>query len=428
MTVGQPQRSLSLGDVPQLRDTGYGVPKSEVPRMRIDAVDLVRGIVMVIMLLDHTRDFIHVDALRYDATDLTRTTVALFFTRWITHFCAPAFVFLAGTAAYLQGVRGKSRQTLSAFLVKRGLWLMLLEVTFVRLSMLWNADPKFLGFLQVIFAIGLGMVVLGGLVRFFSWKPIGVFGVAIVALHNALDGIRVPPWFPPAPAPPLSQQMWVFLHQQGLLAPFGFPGPVAIVLYPVLAWIGVICAGYAFGRVYEWDSQRRRAFLLRLGLGLTALFIALRATNLYGDSAHWSVQKSAAFTALSFLNTTKYPPSLLFLLMTLGPAIAVLGWLDGKRLARAGDYFVTFGRVPLFFYVLQWNYAHIAGVTLALANRNSTRFYFSAPLDWGSSGFHGFALWVVYAVWLVGVLLLYPLCKWFAGVKARRRDWWLSYL
>jgi uncharacterized membrane protein len=424
---------LSAEDVPQLRDTGFGIPSSVMPRVRIDSVDLVRGIVMVLMLLDHAADFIHWGRFRFDPADLSQTTVPLFLTRWVTHFCAPVFVFLAGTSVYLQKIRGKTPAQLSKLLWTRGLWLIVLEFTVIKLSVFYSFDIRFFGFLQVIFATGFGMIVLAPLVRFrLSPTAIGATGAAIVALHNTLDGIRVTSWNgPPAAPPSFLEGVWHVLHQQGLIAPFGFPGPVAFVLYPVLAWVGVIMVGYAFGRVFELDAVRRRAAMIRLGLGMTAAFVVIRAINFYGDPSQWSTQKSVALTLLSFINTTKYPPSLLFLLMTLGPAIAFLGWLDGKRTGAIGNFFVVFGRVPLFFYVLQWQVAHLAGIALVLAFQGGVglRRLLVSPIDWFSvTPPRGFDLWVVYLVWIAGVALLYPLCKWFAGVKARRKDWWLSYL
>src|SRR5689334_2783325 len=235
-------------------------------RSRIDSIDLLRGVVMVLMMLDHTRDFIHNAAFAFDPTDLSRTNVALFLTRWITHFCAPVFVFLAGTGAYLQLARGKSKSELSRFLVTRGIWLIVLEVTLVRLGVTFSFDVRMLGFLQVIWVIGVSMIVLGALI-YLPVKVVGAFGLAMIALHNLLDGFRVTGWRgPDTPVPGPGAKLWMLLHQA--FEPFpivGFPSPVVIVIYPLVPWIGVMAAGYAFGRLYELDAQRRRRLLLLIG-------------------------------------------------------------------------------------------------------------------------------------------------------------------
>jgi uncharacterized membrane protein len=403
-------------------------------RTRIDSIDLLRGIVMVIMMLDHTRDFVHSTGFIFDPTDLTRTTPVLFFTRWITHFCAPAFVFLAGTGAYLQLARGKTKSELSKFLVTRGLWLILLELTVVRVGVFFNLDYRFLGFLQVIWVIGVSMIILAALIH-LPLKITAGFGIAMIALHNLLDGFRVQGWQgPTSPVPSVGAKLWFILHQPFQAFPiFGFPSPIVIIIYPLIPWVGVMALGYAFGSLYQKDSVQRRRWLLIIGGVATALFIVLRAINVYGDPSKWSSQKNALFTLLSFLNTTKYPPSLLFLLMTLGPAVLALAWFETNKTFAGGlrNALVTFGRVPLFFYVLQWYTAHGIAVVLGLIAGQNVTWQFESPIDKFRqpplSGV-GFPLWVVYVCWIVGVLLLYPLCKWFAGLKARRRDWWLSYL
>ncbi len=412
-------------------------------RRRIDSIDLLRGIVMVVMMLDHTRDFVHSAAFQFDPTDLTRTNAALFFTRWITHYCAPTFVFLAGTGAYLQFTRGKSKRDLSRFLITRGLWLIVIEFTLVRFGATFSVDYRFFGMMQVIWVIGVSMIVLAALIHLPS-RVVAGFGVALIAFHNLLDRFHVQGWRGPGSAvPSYSAKLFIILHQAFEAFPvLGFPSPVVFVLYPLIPWVGVMAAGYAFGAIYQWDAPRRRRLLLTMGSIATLLFIALRAINLYGDSSHWSRQSTAAFTILSFVNTTKYPPSLLFLLMTLGPAMLALAWFElpnaslGWWASRTHpspssirNFFVTFGRVPLFFYLLQWPTAHLTAVVVHFAAGKPWRWMFG-----GLIGFDapppgvGFNLAVVYACWLVGVLLLFPLCKWFAGVKARRRDWWLSYL
>ena len=410
-------------------------------RRRIDSIDLLRGIVMVIMMLDHTRDFVHSGAFNFDPTDLTKTTPAVFFTRWITHFCAPVFVFLAGTGAYLQLSRGKSKKELSKFLVTRGLWLILLELTVVKWGVWFNLDFRLLAMLQVIWVLGVSMIVLAALIH-LPIRVIAGFGLLMIALHNLLDRFEVPGWNGPGTAvPTFAQKLWIILHQSPFKAfpILGDPSPVVVVIYSLIPWIGVMAVGYAFGVLYTKDVRERRRWLLIIGGVATALFFALRAINLYGDPSKWASQKNALFTVMSFLNTTKYPPSLLFLLMTLGPSIMALAWFEklpvviasGKSLAgRLGDAFVTFGRVPLFFYLLQWYTAHLMGVIAGLVAGQPVAWQFASPVDKFTSlptGI-GFPIWVVYLCWIIGVLLLYPLCKWFAGVKARRRDWWLSYL
>src|SRR5690242_5299544 len=397
---------------------------------RIDSLDLLRGVVMTVMMLDHTRDFVHNAALQFDATDLTRTNVALFLTRWITHYCAPVFVFLAGTGAYLQLARGKSKTELSRFLVTRGIWLIVLELTLVRLGMWFSFDVRLLGFLQVIWVIGVSMIVLGALV-YLPVKVVGGFGVAMIALHNLMDSFRIAGWRGPGTVVPgVGGKLWILLHQAFEPFPIArFPSPVLIVVYPLVPWIGVMAAGYAFGALYRMDAARRRRLLLTIGGAATALFVIIRAINVYGDPAPWSTQKNFVFTLLSFLNTTKYPPSLLFLLMTLGPAILALAFFESGARNRVRDFLVTFGRVPLFFYVLQWYTAHLIAILLNLAFGKSVQRLLQTPIDWtGPAPDAGFNLGVVYLCWIAGVLLLYPLCKWFAGVKQRRRDWWLSYM
>jgi uncharacterized membrane protein len=330
-------------------------------RTRIDSIDLLRGIVMVIMMLDHTREFVHSAVVQFDPTDLSRTNVALFFTRWITHLCAPVFVFLAGTGAYLQFARGKSKGELSRFLVTRGLWLIVLEVTIVRLFVTFNLDIRFFGFLQVIWVIGASMIVLAALIH-LPIKIITGFGLVLIVFHNLLDGFRVASWQgPDSPVPGLGARLWILLHQPFEAFPIvNFPSPIVFLIYPLIPWVGVMAVGYAFGTLYQMDAQRRRASLLRIGGTATALFIVLRAINVYGDPSEWSRQSSAVFTVLSFLNTSKYPPSLLFLLMTLGPSIlALVVFEKGNARGWVSRFFITFGRVPLFFYLLQWLTAHV---------------------------------------------------------------------
>jgi uncharacterized membrane protein len=400
-------------------------------RARVDSIDLLRGIVMVIMLLDHTRDFVHNAALQFDPTDLSRTNLALFLTRWITHFCAPVFVFLAGTSAYLQFARGKNKRELSRFLVTRGLWLIFLELTVVKLGIAFNPDIRVLGFLQVIWVIGVSMIVLAGLIH-LPKIVIGAFGLLMIALHNLTDGIRVEGWRGPGtPEPSLTGKLWILLHQQFEAFPIlAFPSPVIVVVYPLVPWVGVMAAGYVFGVLYQLDAPRRRRLLLIIGGTATLLFIIIRATRLYGDPFPWAAQQNFVYTALSFVNTAKYPPSLLFLLMTLGPAIVFLALAESENSkSRIRNFFVIFGRVPLFFYVLQWFTAHTISIVLHYTFGKPTNWLWQSPVNFGQPvpGI-GFNLGVVYLSWIAGLVILYPLCKWFAGVKQRRKVWWLSYL
>jgi len=414
----------------------YSVRPATPTRARLDSIDLLRGIVMVIMVLDHTRDFVHGPALRYDPTDLASTSFAIFMTRWITHFCAPVFVFLSGVSAYLQKMRGKSIPDLARFLLSRGIWLIAVEIVVLHALIWFNLDFSFVGPLQVIWAIGWSMVVLAGLV-YLPLRAVAVFGVAMLALHNTLDGVSSQGF------------LWMVLHRAGLVMPIA-SGPLVWVQYPLVPWIGVMAAGYAFGAVYELEAERRTRLVWRAGLFLMAAFVVIRAMNIYGDPSRWSAQPTALFTVLSFINTTKYPPSLLYLLMTLGPALFALSWFDTRAggasraggTSRAGSSaapmpgrsgpaaaLITFGRVPLFFYLLQWPLAHVAAIVANIVAGRPFDYlltqppaFFNAP--WGT----GFHLWTVYLCWACVIAIEYPLCRWFAGVKQRRRDWWLSYL
>ena len=413
---------------------------SAKPHRRIDSIDLLRGIVMVIMLLDHTRDFVHRDQLMgFDPTDLAHTNPMVFFTRWITHFCAPVFVFLAGTGAYLQFSRGKSKGEVSKFLVTRGLWLIVLEFTLVRWGAFLNFDYRFLGAMQVIWVIGVSMIVLAALIHLRLWA-IAVFGGLLICLHNLLDSYRVQGWQgPESPVPGVWAKLYIILHQpfEPLPVLWFFPSPVVFVIYPLIPWIGVMATGYAFGALYRMKAESRRRMLLFMGVGATALFFLFRFINFYGDPNPWAQQSTAALTVISFFNVTKYPPSLLFLLMTLGPAVIALAWFElqkgDSKLGQSGgklrNFFVTFGRVPLFFYLLQWPMAHLTSIAAHLIGGKPIRWMFgSAVMTSGPPPGMGFNLFVVYVCWIAGVLLLYPVCRWFAGVKQRHRNWWLSYL
>lgn len=396
---------------------------------RIYSIDLLRGVVMMIMLLDHTRDFVHHEALLSDPTDPATTTVAIFFTRWITHYCAPTFVFLSGVSIYLQKLNGKSNAELSRFLFTRGLWLIFLEFTVVRFGMVFNFDYSFFGMGQVIWVIGVSMIVMAGLI-YLPARIVGVAALAMIVLHNLLDRFQLPPNIAFGGEGTFAQSLWIILHQMGVV-PLVTHGPVIFFGYPLIPWVGVMAAGWAVGTIYNWEAGRRRKLLYAVGIAATILFVALRLVNVYGDPAPWSSQASGSHTILSFLNVTKYPPSLLFLLMTLGPALIVLAFTDGMS-GRAiwQKIAITFGRVPMFFYILQWFTAHGLAIVLSLLAGKEVAYLFmnfgensqAAPPD------HGFSLAVTYAVWIAGLVILYPLCLWYGNYKRRNKHWLLSYL
>jgi uncharacterized membrane protein len=380
---------------------------------RLESVDLLRGLVMVLMALDHVRDHLHRGAMITDPLDLAHTTPAIFLTRWITHYCAPAFVFLAGTGAFLWGARGRSRDEISRYLLTRGLWLIVLEITVINWE--WNFGITFSFVIaQVIWALGWSMVALAALVR-MPIPAIGAFGWWMILSHNLFDGVKGERFGPLG-------WLWTVLHVQ---APIEWaPGHTLMVVYPLVPWIGVMAAGYAFGSWMAHPDPKRRRRLLALGLFMIAVFAELRTYNFYGDPRPWSNQPSGLFTVLSFIDCQKYPPSLLFLMMTLGPAFMLLGLTD-RGIPAFTRPLVVFGRVPLFYYILHLLVIDVITAACAFARygAGAARVMAAAPpADWG------FGLPVVYAVWAAVVVALYPVCRWYAGVKARGGSRWLSYL
>jgi uncharacterized membrane protein len=391
-------------------ETEFATP--DTARPRLDSIDLLRGLVMVLMALDHTRDFF--TNAHFDPTDLSKTTAALFLTRWVTHFCAPVFTFLAGAGAYLAAARGKTRPQLSWFLLTRGLWLIVLEYTVVWFGITFNFDWHFIP-ASVLWALGWGMIVLAGLVH-LPLPVTAAFAVVTIAGHNLFDAVRPDQLGSLGP-------LWAVLHTRGPL-PLT-PSVTMFVVYPLVPWIGVMAAGYVFGAVFLLNRPRRRTTMLGLGASLVLLFVALRAGNFYGDPHPWSPQQDALFTVLSFLNCQKYPPSLLYLLMTLGPALLALSVFE-RGPGRLGRPLLMFGRVPLFFYLLQWYAAHLLAVVVnAALGRPASWLLGGAP--WNAPQGYGYSLGVVYLMWIVVLVLLSPPCRWFAALKRRRRDAWLSY-
>ncbi len=391
---------------------------------RVPSVDLLRGIVMVIMALDHTRDYVHAAAMNNPPEDLARTTAAIFFTRWITHFCAPVFMFCAGLGAFfwLERRAGDPGATtaLSRFLWTRGLWLVFLEFTVVRLGFYFNLDYSVV-ILLVFWALGLSMIALAALVH-LPYRVLVAGSVGLIALHNLADGVRAASFGSAA-------WVWNILHQPGLIQT---GGPTLFVAYPLVPWIGVMAAGFCFGRVYRLPAEQRSRLLVRLGLALTAAFVVIRFANFYGDPRPWSGQSSPLFTFLSFLNTTKYPPSLLFLLMTLGPAIALLGWIDGARPGERNP-FLVFGRVPLFYFVVHIPLIHGLAILMTWLRYGAQPFLFLLPPTLGTPrdrfpADYGWSLGATYLLWIGIVIALYPVCLWFSRVKAHRSGSWASYL
>ena len=385
------------------------------PRYRIQSIDLLRGLVMIIMALDHVRDYFHWSAQLYDPLDFSHTSTPIFVTRWITHFCAPVFMFLAGTSAYLVGQR-KTKKQLSFFLFTRGLWLMFLELTVVYFG--WSFNIHFpISALITIWALGVSMVVLSALV-YLPYKIILTVGIIIVAGHNLLDNFHVA-------GNSFNAFIWDELHDPRAL---NFYGHIIITGYPVLAWIGIITLGYCFGSLYRngFDAIKRKKWLLLIGSGAVILFIILRTINIYGDPGEWSYQRSTVFTFLSFMNVTKYPPSLLYALITLGPAIIFLAFAE-KPLNGFTKFVSVYGRVPMFYYLIHIYLIHF----LAMLAAQLTGFGWKASIAdiFPEVKGYGFNLWVVYLIWTGVVLALYPLCKWYDKYKAGNKEkWWLSYL
>jgi uncharacterized membrane protein len=388
------------------------LPTLAPDRARLASIDLLRGLVMVLMALDHVRDML-TQPLGADVAsglDFGNAPGALFFTRWVTHFCAPVFVLLAGTSAALYGAR-RSRADVARFLATRGLWLVLVEVTVVDFGWKFHVGAPVV--LQVIWAIGVSMIALAALV----WLPraaIAAIGAALVLGHNAVDALQ--------PAAADAGAAWLVLHVQGVMTPGGLP---VLVAYPLVPWIGVMALGYALGPLFAAHDPERPRRLVLGGLLATAAFVALRAGGLYGEPNPWTAHGDSVATLVDFLDVTKYPPSLQYLLMTLGPALVLLGALEGAR-GRLASALVTIGRVPFFYYVVHLYVIHATALALGLVQGFSPRetavLFFDYPRGFGVS------LGGAYLFWIATILALYPACRWFGRLKARRRDWWLSYL
>jgi len=377
--------------------------------LRLDAIDSLRGLVIVLMVLDHVRDYFHAPAFVFSPTDLTQTTPLLFMTRWVTHLCAPTFVFLSGVSIFMQRANGKNPTDLSKFLLTRGLWLVFLELTIIGFG--FNMGPP-IAFLQVIWAIGASMMLMAAVVHL---PPMAVLALgAFIAIFHPIYS---------AALQPAETGAWWFMFMQ--------PGPTMFMRgfapYPMLPWFGIMCLGYGLGFIFRQDPEPRRRSVLALALSLLAAFVVLRGINGYGDPAPWTVQSNSIMTLLSFINVSKYPPSLMYVLITLGTSMLLLLALE-KLAGPLQRLFLAFGRTSLFTYVLHIYLAHSLAILIGALGGIPASYYFDFIMKFQTGGGEGFGLTVVYGVWLSVLLMLYPLSAWFARVKRERRDWWLSYM
>ncbi len=387
---------------------------------RIQSIDILRGLVMVIMALDHVRDYYHINAFAGNFPENMETTnLFLFGTRFITHYCAPVFVFLAGTSAYLYG-QNKTKYQVSKFLITRGLWLVFVEIAIN--NTLWWFDPKFEFFnLQVIWAIGFCMIILGLLI-YVPKRIILVLGLLIVFGHNLLDSMTTT-------GQNFIDLLWYFTHQSTMVI---ISGKMISFQYPILPWIGVMSLGYVFGEFYKKGSslEQRKKWLLRIGIICLVLFFLLRGFNLYGDMLPWETYETTEKTIISFFNVSKYPPSLLFLLITLGPAFLFLIAIE-KTQNKFTDFLLVFGRVPFFYYILHVFIIHIGAIIGLLITGKDWKLMIIDNTTFRNNELlgYGYSLLTVYLVWIGVTLLLYPICRRYMTYKATNKDkWWLSYL
>jgi uncharacterized membrane protein len=389
---------------------------------RLSSIDALRGLVMILMALDHVRDFFHIGAMSFNPADLTRTTPILFLTRWVTHFCMPSFMFTAGLGAFFL-VQRRTRKQLSTFLLTRGVWFIFLELAVMQFSYKFSFSSQYMIYLLVLWIFGFCFIVLAPLI-YLPPRWLAALSVIVIVLHNCLDNIDSASFGRAA-------FLWQLIHEPGRFSLFGRN---FLLSYPLIPWIAVIAIGFCCGQIFLMEAFARRKILIRTGLALTVAFTVIRVINHYGDPAPWEHQKTAVFTLLSFINCTKYPASLDFLLMTLGPSILFLGLID-RRVFKTDNPLIVFGRVPMFYFVLHFYLIHILVVIAAYVRYGSATSHFifnpvpsmGGPADLFPPHF-GYGLCAVYGFWIATVVILYPICRWFARIKATRHDWWLSYL
>lgn len=388
-------------------------------RQRVASIDILRGIVMVIMALDHCRDFFHITAITDQPTNMATTTPLLFFTRWVTHFCAPIFVFVSGTAAFLNGQK-KTTAKLSSFLLKRGIWLIILETIIISLGITFNPLYNFILF-QVIWAIGISMILLSLLI-YLPFRLLLAIGLLIFFAHNLTD-------YPEAVRMGKINIWWGITLGRNAFIQLNATH-VIFVAYSFLPWTGLMILGYCCGKLFtpQTDPLFRKKILLRMGWCLISLFIALRFINAYGDPFPWSIQRNNVISFLSFMNVNKYPPSLMYGCMTIGPALIVLALLENIQNGFT-RFFTVYGRVPMFYYILHFYLIHIICVVFFFASGYTMKDAFSPQVPFGfRPASFGYSLAVVYLVWIFVVLALYPLCRRYNRYKSTHRQWWLSYL
>lgn len=383
-----------------------------ITKSRIESIDLLKGLAMVIMALDHTRDYFHHDSFLFDPSDPLQSNLPLFFTRFITHFCAPIFAFLAGTSAFMVGKR-KSKKELSVFLIKRGLWLVFIEMTIVNFAWFFDIYFRSPGLL-VIWSLGISMLVLAVLVHFSKYFILA-FSCVLIFGHNLLDNFQIG-----------GRMFWSILHERGF---FKLANDMNFyVEYPVIPWIAVMSLGYYFGTYYEtsYDPIKRKKLFSIIGISAISLFIILRSFNIYGEAIPFENYGVFTQTLMSFLQLSKYPPSLLYLLVTLGAAFLFLANSEKVR-GKAVIFFCTFGRVPFFYYILHLFLIHIVAMIFA----QFSGFGWQAMIlpEWSIPKGFGYGLEIIYLVWIGVIISLYPFCKWFDNYKQSHKEkWWLSYL
>jgi len=387
-----------------------------VKKQRFEALDVLRGLTMVIMALDHSRDFLALGYVFSKPLDIELTTFSVFITRWITHFAAPTFMFLAGIGLYFAS-RRRTKDELAFLAFSRGLWLIFLELTLV--GFFWTFSPDFFTHpkVAVLFAIGVSMIAMAGLVYLPKYM-IAIIAFALIFGHNAFDGVH---------AEDLGQFSWVWhlLHEPGMIHLFGLD---IRVIYPFIPWIGVMAAGYLFGPVVSFEKERRKKIFLKLGLSLLVLGTLLRVSNLYGDANQFEIYNTLSMTVMSFLNVVKYPPSLIYLCFMLGIALLLMYFFD-KPMGSTAYKLQVFGRVPFFFYILHIPILHLIGVAVAYYNFGNADWLFGAPVQEGPNDWtqYEYQLLPTYLAWIFVLWLLYYPSKWFGDIKTKRNDWWLSY-